>query len=95
MFYKKGEVAQERTVYPNKTTIDFLRDGLDELKFGQLAVVLDLLKLPSEPDNFFVTQDEHLLFYDDAGKVIRIIYPNPSPKTLPTNSTSDPSNVAT
>lgn len=38
VLYKKGGVAQERTVYPNKTTIDFLRDGLDELKFGQLAV---------------------------------------------------------
>lgn len=39
--------------------------------------VLDLLKLPSTPSNLFVTQDECFVFYDDVGKVIRMIYPNP------------------
>lgn len=31
-----GSVVQERSVYPNKYTVDFLADGLDSLKFGQL-----------------------------------------------------------
>lgn len=56
--------------------------------------VLDLLKLPNKPTNLFVTQDEHFLFYDDAGKAIRMIYPNPSPNTFPPNSTPAPSDVA-
>lgn len=56
--------------------------------------VLDLLKLPGKPDNLFVTEDEHFLFYDDAGKAIRMIYTNPSPNTFPPNSTPAPSDVA-
>lgn len=32
-----GAVEQTKTVYPNKTTVDFLAGGLDDLKFGKLA----------------------------------------------------------
>lgn len=32
-----GTVIQTKTVYPNKTSVDILADGLDSLKFGSLA----------------------------------------------------------
>lgn len=39
--------------------------------------VLDFLGLPDGVNNLFVTQEKQFLFYDNAGKVIRMIYTNP------------------
>lgn len=39
--------------------------------------VVDLLPLPGNPDNLFVTTDEHYLFYDKSANAIRMISPNP------------------
>lgn len=79
--------AEIRATRPNGQKKSILNPSTD-------IEVLDLLKLPGKPDNLFVTQDEHFLFYDDAGKAIRMIYPNPSPNTFPPNSTPDSSDVA-
>lgn len=37
IFDSNGNVIQTRTVTPNKKSVDILADGLDSLKFGQLA----------------------------------------------------------
>lgn len=58
-----------RATKPNGQQKTFLNPSTD-------IEILDLLKLPSSLNNLFVTADEHFLFYDDVGKVIRIIYPN-------------------